>query len=585
MKNKEQPFDENIFDKKIRAALDNIQVSYNHRHWKLMQEKLDVLDAQDNNFDKNILKTIETTQSEFNPLHWNSFVSQLEADNKLNNNFDTTIAENINRVEPLYNPANWNAFAAKLDAEEKKDAGFDDTIADNLRKTEPRFNPEHWDKMSKILDEHFTWYGKIVRYKVIELAVLLLAVLSTINIMETNFVPAPMHHQRNPTIKQVVPIPKDSASIFAAASLKIKSGNFVSNDIMSADKRTGIEGSIKIEPTPTSLKNKIIVLSNSQTVSFNAIGDNKLTDNFETKNSIAVLQVLNVSELSNEKTKLWEKINQQDVLVLSSDIKTQQEDIILAAEAQITPILPINTLNADVLALNNTLEVSPPVRLTIADMKSKKHWQIGVQMSGNTDFVNTSFFSNNRELPVSEVAYSAAGGLTLSYTHKNSEFEAGLIYGSKTYASNVSFTGGSLFTGYVQKSPGEVEFRLLSATLGVRQTLWEKKRFSLFARLGATFHSVINVFDKRVTESTLSTADQNALIQRSADRVATYDNTNNKNFLTADLGLGVNYKINNRWAMFLQSSYHQHISEQGIGSLNDHLNSLALDAGLKIVIR
>ena len=217
-----------------------------------------------------------------------------------------------------------------------------------------------------------------------------------------------------------------------------------------------------------------------------------------------------------------------------------------------------------------------------SDKKTTKGWYAGLQVSGNADFVNTSFFSNNYELPISEIAYSVSTGATISYKKNKTEYEGGISYGSKSYAPpQVSLTTGSFATGYTYDKPKELELRLLSASLGVRQTLWQKKHLSLFARLGTTFHTAISVIDKRDTKTTNLVPAVN-LIQSSADQIPVYENTDKKTFVTADMSLGVHYKINSKWGAYLQSSYRHQLSYNGIGSLNDHLNSLALDVGFKI---
>ena len=589
MKNKENSFDD-LFDEQISNALGKVQVTYNPQHWEMMQTQLDALDTQDSKFDSTIAKNPDTMQPAYNPAHWNDFAVKLDAENKLNADFDKTIAASVAAIAPTFNPEHWNAFAAQLDAENKKDADFDDNVAARLTNTEPRYNPEHWDKMSKVLDDHFTWYGKLVRYKVIEMTVLLLAVLSAINVMENYFVPTPTHHQRNPDIKEYLPVPKDSSHVFATLSPKNAERNFtgsVNADIKNNSIKNNSVGENSTQAS--ALTNNSALLNNSAATATTFVNDNKLSALLENnragisenKNAVAEIQVLNVLKQLETPTNFSEETNTMNINALNSDIKQQQSDITAISEAQTLPIAPVNTLNADAIALNNTLNFSP-VRLTLADKKNKNHWQLGVQLSGNADFVNTSFFNNNRESQVSEVGYSGSGGLTLSYTHKKTEYEGGIIYGSKSLTSQVSLLTGSLNNGYVSKGPGEIELRLLSTTLGVRQTLLEGKHFGLFARIGASFHSAVSIFDKRVTTSTLSTAIQNSLISRSADQIPTYSEAENNKFFTGDLSLGVRYKINSRWSSFLQTSYHQHISEKGIGSLNDHLNSLALEAGLKI---
>lgn len=532
MKNKDLPTTEDLFDDQIRKTLDNVSVPYNVQHWEMMREKLETLNAHD-------------TQ------------------------FDASVQKNVTAIQPILNPEHWSAFAEKLDAENKNEAHFDDAVAASLKNTEPRFNPEHWQKMSKVLDDNFTWYGKIVRYKVIELGVLLFAVLTAINIMQNYFVPMPMYHQRRPDLKQYVPVHKDRTTIFAVTSPNNFDNNFLREGNDEVSENSKIEN-IKINLAPYGISGNTEVVSVSQTGSV------------ESKNSISPIPAINVSKTGGTTFIFSENLNNNNDGLLTVEIKKLQTDISSVNETNVLPVSPVNTLNAEVIALNNFSENVTPVLLTPSDKKANRGWYAGLQLSGNADFVNTSFFSNNNELPISEIAYSVSTGATFSYKKNKTEYEGGISYGSKSYAPpQVSLTTGSFATGYIYDKPKELELRLLSASLGVRQTLWQKKHLSLFARLGTTFHTAVSVIDKRDTKTTNVLAAVN-LIQRSADQIPVYENTGKKNFVTADMSLGVHYKINSKWAAYLQSSYRHHLSYNGIGSLNDHLNSLALDVGIKI---
>ena len=100
--------------------------------------------------------------------------------------FDDLVRNAMNGIEHKRKAPDWSAFEAKLDAAEAtSDADFDATVQYKMAHFSLPYNPAHWDMMSKRIDEEFSLFRKLCRYKVIEASVLALAIFTAVNVLDS----------------------------------------------------------------------------------------------------------------------------------------------------------------------------------------------------------------------------------------------------------------------------------------------------------------------------------------------------------------------------------------------------------------
>jgi hypothetical protein len=144
---------ENTMDTRVRQMMEDFEVPYQADSWQKMAEKLDNLDAQDADFD-------------------------LTLKNRLENTALSTP------------PSRWDLMRQHLDDLDSQDAKFDDMLRTKVEQTYAKYQSKHWEMMSRRLDEEFSWKARIMRYKVAEVALLLLVIFTVFNYWDSK-----KHHE------------------------------------------------------------------------------------------------------------------------------------------------------------------------------------------------------------------------------------------------------------------------------------------------------------------------------------------------------------------------------------------------------
>ena len=99
------------------------------------------------------------------------------------------IKDYFENFEVPYQPEHWTLMQQRLEIEElaeytkNKDDDFDRIISRELSDSEVPYNPAHWQLMEEKLAPQ-SWQGKIIRYKILEAAVILLLLWTSVSVFE-----------------------------------------------------------------------------------------------------------------------------------------------------------------------------------------------------------------------------------------------------------------------------------------------------------------------------------------------------------------------------------------------------------------
>ncbi|MEO1713689.1 MAG: hypothetical protein AAFU60_10205, partial [Bacteroidota bacterium] len=207
-----------------------------------------------NSFDQRIKKALEDYQVPFNAEHWETLSQELEGADNPGDAFDVLIASRLSNLGESGAGADWNSFEAKLSAsEDLDDQRFDHMVSDQLSDYQAPYNSKHWKIFSKELDEAFSLRRQLYRYKVMEVAVMLLLFLTAFNFFPWNkfernaaieLEEVPSTEQENP-VQSDAPIAawtKDKGTIakeFTASSQAEKSSETTTSSREQITARTG----------------------------------------------------------------------------------------------------------------------------------------------------------------------------------------------------------------------------------------------------------------------------------------------------------------------------------------------------------
>jgi hypothetical protein len=564
---------DHIIDKKIQEAMGNFEVPYQPSHWDKMQDQMAQMEAQETQFDDSLRNRLSNIEKKFEPTHWAAMASQLD---NLDNDFDDAVRERVERVEAPYSPS-------------------------------------HWEIMNKQLDEHFTLKGKIVRYKIIEVSLMLLALFTAYNVLDTE----------GPSYDKGVEIPliKTEQNIQPSKANEPKSFNKgydwrKQNNNQNSKKQ---DGNKPIVSTQT-VDNQYVANSISDNLKINTSNDivqtqaqNAIPYNNEsaqgqvgTINSIASTNENKVKSAQNTEGPLSTIPSQDAVAALSTkavaDLNVVSEMPLAALDLNVANLNKANS--ADVAEAINVLR---PKALSISGLyqamdmpKAKKNqwWRFGLFGTSSSDIALTDYTFNDVLKGATNIATGNKGlGFSVGYKKGRIELESGISYKHKEYEpADFRITTGNISNYTTVVTPELIKLNILTIPLNLNYSFIDSKHFNFYTALGATtnFATGINAiypadYDGNKASQNIVQANQDLKKKGDEVDVATYSKGMFDDFkfkenyyFTAQAALGLEYKMSPFTSLFLQTGYEQHIFQAGIGSRNDRISSFNLQAGAKV---
>jgi hypothetical protein len=550
-------------DKKVQEAMENLQVPFNPDHWTQMEQKLKQLDATEKAFDESTHQKLSSLDVPFNASHWD-FMSQ------------------------------------KLDELDSQDANFDDSLRQVLNKTDMPFSSSHWEMMNQKLDNEFSWKTKIIRFKIVEVALMILFLFTVINVLDTEG---------------------------SVNSEKIPSSNIKKED---RKFNQGTEWRNKeILPQQIKEENKVIN-SNNPPLVFNESGSEKRVDfnnpnqYFNALNTDIKTKAINLNE---------SKSSFVNNTIEGSDNNTQvtgfnkNNDIIKELPVLPAPLIAFNGNNSlnindknidknidkntdlkkglEIIAAAEPIEVLRTKALTISELygepntpkltKRSKWWRLGVFGTANTDMVDVSYIYKGDSGKGSDWSFNKGAGISLGYKRGKLELSSGLVYNQKKYQTQLPpevIRGGVVInTPERVILPKSVDLDMIQIPLSMSYSIMDFGRWNVYGAIGAELNAVSKINVQYYETPDASNAQKTVDLRNIAETdIPKYgepfkiglDKNNNNFYFTSHASLGIEYKITPGVNAYLQPNYEKHFGKIGIGSRNDNINTLSLHAGLKM---
>jgi Outer membrane protein beta-barrel domain len=531
---------ENTIDSSVRQALENLAVPYQANHWTKMAEKLDALDAQDADFDT-----------------------------QLKSRLDTATTPN--------QPSRWDLMAQQLDVLDNQDTQFDNMLRERVEQNYAKYQPKHWDIMSRRLDEEFSWKAKIMRYKVAEVGILLLLIFTVFNYLDTEGIEGPIIPVRTetPAVKNTKQQPNtksfNQGTNWNKRAESSKSNNGQSDNttpppIVSVDANNGFLQNNVIQNTDNPLfeQNSIAVNVENNSTSKTDLANHKTTG---TLNNLPIVKPSTIAVADN-------------VPPIAID-NTPKNEAIAAIE-------PIGIARTNALSITYLLDEP-----SIAKRKSK-WWTLGVFTSGTLDKVSSSYMYKFVEKKWSNWSVNKGAGFTISKHKGKVELETGVAYHQLKYNTDLpsSVLEGRIITGQ-PKSPiltKSVELGLVQLPVSAKIHSQDMGKWNIYASLGVTANAAFHLdtinFAPIATRSVLSTtfrSDNETQFPEYGRPFLVGINKNDNNFyFTANAGVGVEYRLNPLTSLYIQPQIEYHILNAAIGTRKDRINTLSVQAGVKM---
>jgi hypothetical protein len=487
---------------------------------------------------------------------------------------DEALKNSLAAYKPTGAVQGWEELSSSLD---KADAEFDNEVEDKIKHYNAPYDPNAWSLFLK----HFSTYKalrlKLIALKVFEASAVLLLVFTVFQMNQKGSFPM-FGKQKN----------IEANSTQSAIS---QDQYLAEQTLNTSNKNTLVSNEEEGQLLQTSTTN-----NTGEYAAIGSYSDNNLTRNKEsglrTTSNASSIPTIPLNHLKRSSTS-----GLGSTPTFSGMDKIMVEPIVMSTNIQqdfITEPLALTNINLE----NQSASLIPfPIYVKPAD---KGHLEFG--MLAQVDFNNLKMpqdilYTNRKQFVfplqgVPSVGYGA--GFTLGVAHEQWAFESGVIYSSKTFRPGRSLTIGK---GSDNSSVvfDAMQIQLISIPIQFRYTMLKQNRFKLYAIAGFGMHIIaqsdIDV-DVNYNFNSLPEGENPnnhpALAQTIRESQRLSDNFRHKapfstqSFVSANLGLGLEYAIAARKTLFLQTTYQYQIPNLRFSNHNGkQLVSTSIQAGVR----
>jgi hypothetical protein len=498
----------------------------------------------ENNFDKAIKKLLENYKEEEQSMDWDRMEQLIEEDAILNPELD--------------------------------DLYLDGIAYDSLHNLDVDYNPAHWDLMKEKLADPFALRRRLMKYKVVEVALVLFFIFTLIQFL-------PFKKIQHQDIASINTIQDTGISKTDRINTPSQDASFpvVSNHQSEQNKQL-TETISKQNEANLSLPN----LSNKVSIENTTI--NSVSGTSESKESNSILEQ-NSSQI--------EAVAVEDTESANSQLAESQN----TEEVQISTALlhPLLLKESDKLIVPEIEELNGSTVFT--DMKQPIKIRIGMVLGPDANYVMTSANEAQSLESFDQFALGYSGGFSLGFKFNKLEIETGALYSAVNYSSrNVYEINGSFAEGgYVQQGFAGAELDLIRLPLNIKYNFSEKKKWNIYAFSGLSLNMAVETFYNFTTQDVgQSDASRNFGIpnprmpdeyreqfsQPSYDGIFEGGKFSTNSFITANFGFGIERYFTPRMSIFVQPAYMHQLSK-GLGPQNDQINSISILTGAKVTLK
>ncbi len=520
---------------------------------------------------------------EFEPnadSHWEDITSKLEessTDQSLNEIPDDEALRNLlSDYKPTDKIQGWEALTASLD---QADRAFDTTVSDKIKDYNAPENPDAWS----FFLQHFNTYKalrfKLIAVKVFEASAILLLLFTVFQINQ-----------------------KGSFAIFGTQN---EAKNELYSNLSTSHQPMAEQISISGQTHGLNQQGQEKTVSQSSFTNNSAANGGRLSsagldfgkniNSASSSNNALPFAIIPALPIQNATQIQKTGINHSPAMADIASIIYNQSILPPAVqEDYITPPLAQSSSTIE----NHTNNLIPyPVFVAPAANSFLEFGMLAQIDFNNLKLPQDILYTNRKQFVfplqgIPSVGYGA--GFTLGVSHDRWAFESGLIYSSKTFKPNRSLTLGE-GTDQSTVEFDAMQLQLVSAPLQFRYKISPQNRFKVFAIAGVGLHLIaqsdIDVDVDYNFNSLLTGENPNnhpALAQTIRESQRLSDNFRHKapfstqSFITANIGLGVEYVIVERKTIFLQSTYQYQIPNLRFSNHNGkQLVSTSIQAGVR----
>lgn len=491
---------------------------------------------------------------------------------------DRLIEDKLNQLSVPYQAKSWEQLQHRLEKEEvADDHAFDKAMHQRLADIEVSYVPKYWDILSARLEKEDELRRQFVQLKSIELGLLLLLLITFVQIFPTALDKINQVTSNQSSINTTV-IPKETPPESAAAlsDLSTAEASEWSNKKQHDANQASIEGiEIKIS---SNQRIQNTDLSDATTVSLPA--------------------------------------SAQYVILLDKKVADSQNEMI-STTLEHQEMIPVSDeLESDLALLLNEQNFASIVN-SIPIAKAKKHLKISMFTSVNGDYIFTPYDEILDQEAYSRVSTNYGGGFSVSWEWKRWEVGTGLAYNHKEYSpEQVSVLFGNSVDGFNMEGLTNIELNTFQIPLQVKYDVKQTPKWHFYAASGVSLHIITQAnYDVKSTMASQLNIGNSSTISKNEYQLSAFQldrfrkyarpsspqsdklkekkfadgwmsggNFRENSYYTANIGLGVERHLDERWSVFVQPTYRQNVPfiSGGIGPNQDQISTLEVVIGAKV---
>ncbi len=544
-------------------------------------------------FDNILRNKLKQLEEPLAPGAWEQFhqklvqaegLSEAEA---VEQGFDDVLRKRLEAIDPAYQPAHWAMMANQLDQTASKpeleDVEFDGLAYENLSELRPPYNSAHWAIMADRLDTEYALRQRVVRYKAVELALMLLLIFTIIQYF-------PNRH----SIKKHQAVQQHIASVPVP---EISDSHELLQTTVVSEQAQQQSGTISSSVASLPVRNmKALAASDFQQNSLPSQHTDMLLTNSRLEKVADEMALLHQETpvLANSLARSWRY----------SDVPGLESVPGLLAERQ-------QALGRQELAMLERISQraeGPEAQLPACDgcdrFKKERHLRIGMFASADANYVMTPY-NPKKFLPAYDQFFPGyGGGISIAYSIGRWAFETGGIYSSMYYTPDqfrIDLNNGDFEEGWSGIGFKDAQLEIIKVPLNIRYEYANIRNWRFYAATGVTAHVAMyqqysfqkqykgdpsnNFFGPPPSPAPgeASPAEQQALYRGYLENGSLQENA----YLSANLGIGLERFLSPRWSVFFQPNYqHQLFSRsKGFGPNEDRFNHLSTFLGLRATLK
>lgn len=559
-----------------------------------------------NKLDEIIREKMTGLGSQYRPETWDWLSERLDTQDGAIDPVDDLVKQKLSGLSVPYRPETWDWMNERLDEiGEGSPAGaemqtMDEAIYDRMHRLEKPYDPNHWPLLLKKLEGNVYVGERIVRYKAMELSLLLLLLITFIRlpISGDQTPPAqPLHQERPQAVREKASTAENQVLAEADIPGQSSPDREISSTAIGEDAAARQIRSEEQAPAVAQL-----FPGND----LRPVKEEEQRANQESYRQYALGEVKDLNRLPLEKRSLPIPDKKIPAEIYTNSLGTRIDGAILGVNAGnilgVMAYLPTSLAHPLCLTCTGKLDKEA--------LEAKQPTFVRIGMQGGPDYNRvitppTSIRGQNYRADRYSLGYS--GGLTIGLEKGRWEIETGLIYSNiRYYALPVLVLDGSVEEGFFGDGTKQFDLDVFQVPLNFRYNFLRKNRWRIYAMAGMSMNVTTQSNYYLAEPEGFMTEDFRPAPARPGKDNAgrsfpsiksEFDNFTkgwleggdfSKNtYLTGNVGFGIERFLTDHWSIYAQPTYsHSWIYlNNGLGPYYDRINTNSLTFGFKVRLK